>query len=111
MWRKKTLSPLEKRIREQLPPRLADLPFSVDVAQQDTRPINPMRDLVRLINIYNPATGSVSPQPLANLLRDVPPKLARYRVFALNHDHDQELAEAAEHAFRDGGTDAISTNV
>ena len=102
---------LEKRIREQLPPRLADLPFSVDVAQQDTRPINPMRDLVRLINIYNPATGSVSPQPLANLLRDVPPKLARYRVFALNHDHDQELAEAAEQAFRDGGTDAISTNV
>ncbi len=101
---------LERRIREYLPSRLADLPFSVDVAQQDTRPLNPMRDLVKPINIFNPATGSVSPQPLANLLRDVPPKLARYRVFALDHDHDQALAEAAERAFRAGGAEVVSTN-
>ena len=101
---------LEERIRRQLPPALADLPFSVDVAQQDTRPLNPMRDLVKPINIFNPATGVVSPLPLANLLRDVPPKLARYRVFALDHGHDQELAKAAERAFGAGGDAAISTN-
>jgi hypothetical protein len=100
----------EERIRRHLPPALAGLPFSVDVAQQDTRPLNPMRDLVKPINIFNPATGVVSPLPLANLLRDVPPKLARYRVFALDHEHDQELAKAAELAFGTGGDAAISTN-
>jgi hypothetical protein len=101
----------EKRIRDHLPFALADLPFRVDMAQQDTRPVNPMRDLVRKINLFNPATGRVSPQPLADLLRDVPPKLARYRVFALNHDHDGALAEAAEQAFRGGGADAFPTNI
>ena len=102
---------LEKRIRDYLPDGLRDIPFRVDVAEQDPRPLNPMTDIAKTIHIFNPATGSVSPQPLANLLRDVPPKLARYRVFALDHDHDQTLASAAERAFRAGGAEAIPTNV
>ncbi len=101
----------EKRIEDTLRPELQNVSFRVDVAEQDTRPLNPMADVAKTINIFNPATGRVSPQALANLLRDVPPKLARYRVFALNHDQDQELAEAAERAFRAGGAEAIPTNV
>jgi hypothetical protein len=101
----------EKRIADHLPPRLRHIAFRVDVAEQDTRPLNPMADFAKIINIYYPATGRVSPQALAELLRDVPPKVARYRVFALNHDHDEDLAEAAERAFRVGGAEAIPTNV
>lgn len=101
----------EKRITDHLPPAFRDVPFRVDLAEQDTRPLNPMADRAKTINIFNPATGRVSPQPLADLLRDVPPKLARYRVFALDHDHDHALAEAAEQAFRAGGAEAIPTNV
>ncbi len=100
----------ERRIKDHLPPALRGIAFRVDLAEQDTRPVNPMADFAKTINIFNPATGRVSPQPLAEVLRDVPPKLARYRVFALNHDHDQELAEAAERAFGAGGAEVMSTN-
>ena len=101
----------ERRIKDYLPPELREIPFRVDMAEQDPRPLNPMTDIAKTIHIFNPATGSASPQPLANLLRDVPPKLARYRVFALNHDHDQILAEAADKAFQAGGLEAMSTNI
>ncbi len=49
---------LEKAIREQLPKGKAKkVKFKVDLATQDPRPINPMAESNKRINIYNPQTG------------------------------------------------------
>ena len=46
--------------------------------------------------IYNPATGTTSPEPLHDIYRFIPARVVHFRVFSLNHDHDGPLAQAAE---------------
>ena len=100
----------EEKIRSHLPAKLRKLPFRVDVATQDPRPINPIAEPGKRINIYNPATGQISAEPLAEIYRFIPARVRHFRVFALNHDHDGELARAAEAAL--GNPDkSIPTNV
>ncbi|MDD5232638.1 MAG: HD domain-containing protein [Syntrophales bacterium] len=88
----------EARIRRQLPPRLKKLRFRVDLATQDPRPLNPMSERNRRINIYNPATGTTSPEPLQEIYRFIPARVVHLRVFSLSHDHDSDLTQAAEQA-------------
>ncbi len=100
----------EAKIQSFLPAKLKKLPFRVDVATQDPRPINPMAAPSKLINIFNPATGHVSSEPLAEIYRFIPARVRHFRVFALNHDHDDALTKAAEAAL--GNLDkSIPTNV
>jgi len=64
----------------------------------------------KLINIFNPVTGRISSEPLAEIYRFIPARVHHFRVFALNHDHDEELSKAAEAAL--GNIDkSIPTNV
>jgi len=86
----------EALIRRRLPKALQKTPFRVDMATQDPRPINPMADTEKRINIFNPATGVTSPEPLREIYRFIPARVVHFRVFALNHDRDGELASAAE---------------
>jgi len=88
----------EAKIRACLPAKLKALPFRVDVATQDPRPINPMAVPAKLINIFNPVTGQISSEPLAEIYRFIPARVRHFRVFALNHDHDEEFSTAAESA-------------
>ncbi len=88
----------EARIRERLPSALKRLAFRVDVATQDPRPINPIAEPGKQINIFNPVTGRISSEPLTEIYRFIPARVRHFRVFALNHDHDEELAKAAEAA-------------
>lgn len=88
----------EAKINAVLPAKLKALPFRVDVATQDPRPINPMAVPSKLINIFNPTTGQISSEPLAEIYRFIPARVRHFRVFALNHDHDEELSKAAEAA-------------
>jgi hypothetical protein len=88
----------EERIRRHLPPRLKNLKFRVALATQDPRPLNPMAERNRRINIYNPATGTTSPEPLQEIYRFIPARVVHLRVFSLSHDHDSELTRAAEQA-------------
>ncbi|HQM44532.1 MAG TPA: HD domain-containing protein [Smithellaceae bacterium] len=100
----------EVKIQSFLPGKLKKLPFRVDVATQDPRPLNPIAEPDKKINIYNPATGNTSSEPLADIYRFIPARVRHFRVFALNHDHDAALAKAAEAAL---GNNQIScpTNV
>lgn len=87
---------LVKRIKKNLPPRIKDLPFRVDMASQDPRPINPLMMGERQIYVFNPSTRKVEKEPLKDFFDYIPARVVQCRVFTLNHDHDEELAEIVE---------------
>ncbi|MBP2670739.1 MAG: uncharacterized protein H6Q85_805 [candidate division NC10 bacterium] len=102
---------LEAEIRRALPAAIASLPLKVDVARQDPRPLNPWTEEAKKILIYDPATGRASPQPVQDLFRYIPARVAHYRIFALDHVHDDALARATQAVLGSPGGPAISTNV
>jgi HD superfamily phosphohydrolase len=89
---------VELRVRELLPRHLRDFPFKIDMAQQDPRPLNPIGMRDRQIYVYDAATRSVSAEPLKELLKYLPGKVAQCRIFAMSHEHDPLLAAALEQA-------------
>jgi HD superfamily phosphohydrolase len=87
---------LVKRIRKNLPPKIKDLPFRVDMASQDPRPINPLMMGERQIHVFNPSTHKVEKEPLRDFFDYIPARVVQCRVFTLNHDHDLILADIVE---------------
>jgi HD superfamily phosphohydrolase len=87
---------LVKRIRKNLPPKVKDLPFRVDMASQDPRPINPLMMGERQIHVFNPSTHKVEKEPLRDFFDYIPARVVQCRVFTLNHDHDLILADIVE---------------
>jgi hypothetical protein len=83
----------------------------VDVARQDPRPLNPWTEETKKILIYDPATEKASPRPVEELFRYIPAQVAHYRIFALDHAHDADLAAATRAALEGPGQDAFTTNV
>jgi hypothetical protein len=47
---------------------------------------------------------------LAELFEFIPSKIVQFRVFALDHDHDQLLAEVADNTLK-GLTPSVKTSV
>lgn len=86
----------EKNIRECLPAKRRSLEFRVDLATQDPRPVNPMRESEKKIIIFNPSTKTISLEPLLDIYRFIPARVVHLRVFALTHEYDGELTRAAE---------------
>jgi HD superfamily phosphohydrolase len=89
---------VEERVRGLLPPDLRQFPFKIDMAQQDPRPLNPIGMRDRQIYVYDAAAKNVSAEPLKELLKYLPGKVAQCRIFAMSHEHDQALAGALEQA-------------
>ncbi|MDD5167570.1 MAG: HD domain-containing protein [Syntrophales bacterium] len=85
----------ERQIRDHLPKSLKNIFFRVDLATQDPRPVNPMALTGKSVNIFNPATGCISREPLLDIYRFIPARIVHFRIFALNHDHDGDLTVAA----------------
>jgi uncharacterized protein len=106
-----TAERLEMAIRRHLSKRLHGIEFKVDMAALDPRPINPLAEGSKQIFMYNPATGEVSPRPLMELFRDIPPKVARYRVFTTDRRHVKALSEASEKALTGASGEAVLTNI
>jgi len=86
----------ERQIRDYLPKALKGIALRVDLATQDPRPVNPMAQTDKRVNIFNPSTGCTSREPLKDIYRFIPARIVHFRIFALNHDHDGELSLAAE---------------
>ncbi len=103
-------SELEKRIRKNLPQKLKELPFRVDMASQDPRPINPLMMGERQIHVFDPLTRRVEKEPLKDFFDYIPARVVQCRVFALNHDHDAVLADIVERVLGIQ-EDSIKTNV
>jgi hypothetical protein len=55
-----------------------------------------MRD--RQLYVYDSASRTVSAEPLKELLKYLPGKVAQCRIFAATHEHDAALAQALERA-------------
>lgn len=100
----------EGKIRERLPAKLKGISFKVDLATQDPRPLNPMAESGKRVNIFDPVTGVTSLAPLEEIYRFIPARVMHFRVFALNHEHDEALSRAAGDALSSQET-AIPTNV
>lgn len=101
---------LEDAIRRRLPARLKHIPFRVDMASQDPRPLNPLMMGDRQIYVYNPSTRKVSKEALKEYFDYIPAKVILCRIFAPDHRHDAALTEAAEGVLVDEGV-SIKTNV
>ena len=87
---------VERRIREQLPPALRKLPFKVDMANQDPRPLNPLSMGEFQIHVYDPSNQSVSKELLREYFDYIPAKIVQCRIFTHSHEHDASLARVAE---------------
>ena len=72
------------------------LPFKVDMAHQDPRPLNPLSMGEFQIYVYDPSTKSVSKEALSEYFDFIPAKILHCRIFTLNHDYDPQLAKIAE---------------
>ena len=100
----------EKRIRAALPASARDLVFRVDMATQDPRPESPFAMGKKQIYIFDPSTGEIEKESLSELFEFIPAKVVQFRVFALDHENDQLLAEVAEATLK-GGPPAVKTSV
>jgi len=101
---------VEKRVKGFLPAHLRDVPFKIDMALQDPRPLNPLKMGDRQIYVFDSATGSVSEEPLTEILKYLPGKVAQCRIFATTHEHDAALAAALKRALNEEPS-SIVTNV
>ena len=101
---------VEDRIRKLLPPSIKELPFRVDMANQDPRPLNPLSMGEFQIYVYDPSTQTVSKELLREFFDYIPAKIVQCRIFTLNHRHDAQIARVAERVL---GTEApsITTHV
>jgi len=99
-----------RRVKAFLPPALRDFDFRIDMAQQDPRPLNPLSMGDRQIYVYDSFTKRVSQEPLTELLKYLPGKVAQCRIFAMTHEHDAELATALKRALNEEPS-SIVTNV
>ncbi|HUC98401.1 MAG TPA: hypothetical protein VMR88_07965, partial [Candidatus Polarisedimenticolaceae bacterium] len=100
----------EKRIRSALPRSLRSLRFRIDMATQDPRPENPFAMGKKQIHIFDPATGEITKESLTELFEFIPSKVVQFRVFSLDHEHDQVLAEIAENTLK-GQSASVKTSV
>ena len=101
---------VERRVRAYLPPGLKAVPFKIDMALQDPRPLNPLKMGDRQIYVYDAGKNEVAAEPLTEILKYLPGKVAQCRIFSTTHDHDAELARALERALADEPP-SIATNV
>jgi hypothetical protein len=101
---------VERLVRIFLAPALRSIAFKIDMAMQDPRPLNPLKMGDRQIYVYDAATEAVTAEPLTELLKYLPGKVAQCRIFAVNHEHDAELAIALRRALYEEPP-AIVTNV
>jgi hypothetical protein len=99
------------RVVRRLPKRLQGIEIKVNMAALDPRPINPLAEGSKKILMYNPGTGEVSPRPLKEMFRDVPPKVAHYRIFVADRRHIKALTEDSDKAMVGSAGEALPTNI
>lgn len=84
----------QRQIQKELPAALRNLSFRVDMAPLDPRP-DPKDTRGIPLYVYDPGTKSVSAEPLEEFLDLLPTRLVQFRIYALDHEHDGALSQAA----------------
>lgn len=91
---------LERKIRKSLPEASRNMPFRVDMATQDPRPLNPLAMGDQQIYIYNPSNKKTSEEPLRRYFDYIPSKIVRCRIYTESHKYDALIHRIAEQALR-----------
>ncbi|NIQ38354.1 MAG: HD domain-containing protein [Proteobacteria bacterium] len=86
---------VEQKIRESLPEKVRNIEFHVDMAHHDPRPLNPLHSEDSPLLIYDPVSKNVSREPLEELFKYIPAKVAICRVYGAWSRHNEILMEAA----------------
>ena len=84
----------QRLILKELPASLQKFPFRVDMAPLDPRP-DPKDTRGIPLYVYDPGTKSISAEPLEEFLDLLPTRLVQFRIYALDHEHDATLSQAA----------------
>jgi len=83
----------EEQIKKELPARLQKVEFRVDMAPLDPRP-DPKDRRGSPLYVYDPGTKGISTDPLEEFLDLLPTRLVQFRVYTLDHTHDEALSRA-----------------
>ena len=83
----------EQQITKELPTKLQKMPFRVDMAPLDPRP-DPKDPRGNPLYVYDPGTKGISTEPLEEFLDLLPTRLIQFRIYALDHQHDEALSRA-----------------
>ncbi|MEK7760329.1 MAG: hypothetical protein AAB433_01990, partial [Nitrospirota bacterium] len=75
------------------PARLQKVEFRVDMAPLDPRP-DPKDRRGNPLYVYDPSTKAISTDPLEEFLDLLPTRLVQFRVYTLDHAHDEALSRA-----------------
>ncbi len=90
---------VKRRMVRSLPRSLKNVPFHVDMAHHDPRPLNPWQNTEGgTLLIYDSGTQKVSREPLRSLFQYIPAKVAICRIYAMDHRFDRQLGHAARRA-------------
>src|SRR5262249_6522049 len=100
---------VKRRVRTFLPSSLREIPFEIDMALQDPRPLNPLKMGDRQIYVFD-SSKRISEEPLTEILKYLRGKVAQCRIFAMSHQQDVELAAALKRALSEEPP-SILTNV
>jgi HD superfamily phosphohydrolase len=84
----------EKQIQKELPGRLQQVPFKVDMAPLDPRP-DPKDTRGVPLYVYDSGTQTVSTEPLEEFLDLLPTRLIQFRIYTLDHATDAEFSRVA----------------
>src|SRR6185312_10022401 len=83
-----------KQIAKELPlPLQKKIEFRVDMAPLDPRP-DPKDRRGNPLYVYDPGTKGISTEPLEEFLDLLPTRLVQFRVYTLDHTHDETLSRA-----------------
>ena len=83
----------EQQIKKELPTKLQKIEFRVDMAPLDPRP-DPKDRRGNPLYVYDPGTKGISTEPLEEFLDLLPTRLIQFRIYALDHQHDEALSRA-----------------
>lgn len=86
---------VDQKIREHLPEAFRGMSFHVDMAHHDPRPLNPLHAEDSPLFIYDPVSRKVSREPLEELFKYIPAKVAICRVYGSSPQYDAMLRGAA----------------
>ncbi|MDQ7780174.1 MAG: HD domain-containing protein [Planctomycetota bacterium] len=107
--RQLSIPDIEREIRNNLPDRLKDVEFQIDMAQVDPRPDNPLAG-PQSIRIYDPYLRRVETEYLSDIFGFMPTKVIKFRIYMRSREHTAEIREAASKVLRVRQS-AMETNV
>tara|TARA_B100000530_G_scaffold117867_1_gene73438 strand:- start:556 stop:933 length:378 start_codon:yes stop_codon:yes gene_type:complete len=100
---------VERRVRENLPKALSDIPLRIDVAKHYHRP-STRRPVGKQNYWFDPASGDSFELDDDELFQNLPTSFLIFRIYSRNHGHDRELSAALQKV-AGGGESDTKTNM